>query len=131
MVAIIVVVLVSSIASNLMGPVAKPDLAQSPPTATPSIPAAAATPPVLAPDSVALERGSPAQPTPAPQFTSAEDAQQEAVRRYPDLGVKGSKLNTEFVARYKLYQQQRPEYFRDPSWPMHLAEELASSPQSK
>jgi hypothetical protein len=57
------------------------------------------------------------------QLTAAE-AQREAVRRYPDLGVAGSKLNAAFVARYKLYQQQRPEYFRDNTWPIRLAEEV-------
>ena len=64
-------------------------------------------------------------------FSTVQEAQREAVRRYPALGVAGSALNTMFVARYKLYQQQRPEYFRDPSWPIRLAEELNSTPQSK
>ena len=68
---------------------------------------------------------------PAQKFASAAEAQKEAVRRYPDLGVSGSKLNTDFVARYKLYQQQRPDYFRDSSWPLRLAEELTQTPQPK
>ena len=70
----------------------------------------------------------PAQP---PRFVTAAEAQREAVRRYPELGVSGSKLNREFVARYKLYQQQRPDYFRDTSWPLHLAEELTHASQPK
>ncbi|MEI6872641.1 MAG: hypothetical protein WCL08_10200 [Verrucomicrobiota bacterium] len=55
--------------------------------------------------------------------STAATAQQEAIRRYPDLGVAGSKLNTEFVSRHKRYLQERPDYFRDPSWPLRLAEE--------
>jgi hypothetical protein len=49
----------------------------------------------------------------------------EAVRRYPDIGVAGSRLNMEFVARHKRYQKEHPEYFRDTSWPLRLAEESA------
>ena len=64
-------------------------------------------------------------------FATAADAKQEALRRYPALGIAGSKLNTDFVARYKLYQQQRPEYFQDNSWPLRLAEELTQTPESK
>jgi len=75
----------------------------------------------------------PATPTstPSPRFATADEAQREAIRRYPELGVIGSKLNREFVARYKLYQQQRPEYFRDTSWPLHLAEEVTRASQPK
>ena len=69
------------------------------------------------------------QTTPRPQARPTQPsaipaaAQQEAVRRYPELGVAGSKLNTEFVARYKRYRQERPEYFNDASWPLRLADE--------
>jgi hypothetical protein len=76
-----------------------------------------------------IRERAPANPPPqtkaaqtTPNYTAAT-AQQEAIRRYPDLGVAGSKLNTEFVARHKRYQQERPDYFRDPSWPLRLAEE--------
>jgi len=68
-----------------------------------------------------------AQSAPAvPRFETVEDAQKEAVRRYPELGVRGSKLNAAFLARYKTYQQSRPEYFTDPLWPIRLAEELSA-----
>ena len=63
--------------------------------------------------------------------TTVADAQREALRRYPELGIAGSKLNSEFVTRYKLYQQQHPDYLRDPSWPLRLAEELTRTPQPK
>ena len=72
-----------------------------------------------------------AKPATKPRFATTDEAQREAVRRYPDLGVTGSKLNREFVARYKLYQQQRPEYFHDTLWPLHLAEEITHTPQPK
>lgn len=73
----------------------------------------------------------PVQPPAAPQFITAAEAQRVAVQRYPELGISGSKLNTEFVARYKLYQQTRPDYFRDTSWPLRLAEELTHTSQPK
>lgn len=70
----------------------------------------------------------PPQPTPPPsQIITAAEAGKIAVQRYPELGVSGSKLNTEFVARYKLYQQTRPDYFQDTSWPLRLAEECRRS----
>ena len=70
------------------------------------------------------------EPAPAsvPKFATVAEAQREAVRRYPELGVAGSKLNREFIARHKLYEQQRPEYLRDPSWPLRLAEESTQTP---
>jgi hypothetical protein len=67
----------------------------------------------------------PARPATPQRFANVAEAQREAVRRYPDLGIAGSKLNSAFAARCKTYQQQRPDYFRDPSWPIRLAEELA------
>lgn len=61
----------------------------------------------------------------ARQFTSAEEAKREAVRKFPELGIAGSKFNNAFLARHKFYQQTRPEYLNDPSWPMRLAEEVS------
>ena len=74
-----------------------------------------------------------APPTPvtAPHFATAAEAQREAVRLYPALSVEGSPLNRAFVARHKQYQQQRPDYFSDPSWPVTLAREVASTTNSK
>lgn len=72
--------------------------------------------------------------TPAPtttQYLTTDEAQKVAIQRYPALGVAGSKLNTEFVARYKQYQQTRPDYFRDTSWPIRLAEELSQTSHPK
>jgi hypothetical protein len=58
--------------------------------------------------------------------TTIKEWQAKAIAKYPELGVEGSRLNTEFVARYKRYQQERPEFLRDPSWPLRLADEIAN-----
>ena len=60
-----------------------------------------------------------------PASLSSQDAQRAAIKRYPELGVAGSKFNLDFVARHKLYEKTRPDYFHDPSWPTHLADEVA------
>jgi len=65
------------------------------------------------------------------KFATVEDAQREAVRRYPELGVRGSKLNAAFLARYKTYKQLKPEYFADLSWPVRLAEEVFETQKVK
>jgi hypothetical protein len=95
------------------------------PSADTSLPATVVLPPAL--DATPLPREEPKLATPQPATTVA-DAQRAAVQRHPELGVAGSKLNSEFVARYRRYQRTRPEYFRDPSWPLHLAEELTQTP---
>jgi hypothetical protein len=79
---------------------------------------------VAQPNAGALLAAPPALPA---EFASVAEAQKEALRRYPDLGVAGSKFNAAFVARYQLYQQQRPGYFQDISWPLRLAEEVAQN----
>ena len=86
------------------------------PATRPAISTLAASPLVPRPSATSM---------PAGRFASVDEAQREAMRRYPGLGIAGSKLNTAFVARYKLYQQQRPDFFRDTSWPIRLAEEFA------
>ena len=60
------------------------------------------------------------------RFSTVAEAQKEATRLYPALSVSGSPFNRAFLARHKLYQQQRPEYFRDINWPIALAQEVAS-----
>ena len=52
-------------------------------------------------------------------------SQKEAVARYPNLGVAGSALNKEYVARLKRYQAEKREFFTEPDWPMRLAKEIA------
>ncbi|MHA3771324.1 hypothetical protein ACXR0O_07270 [Verrucomicrobiota bacterium sgz303538] len=71
----------------------------------------------------------PATPAPitpivsAPTFSTPAEAQVEAVRRFPDLGVAGTKLHSEFLTRYRRYQSEKPAYFLDAAWPVTLAEE--------
>jgi len=65
------------------------------------------------------------------RFSSVAEAQQEAVRRHPDLGVSGSRLNAAFVARYERYQREYPAYFSDNSWPVRLADEIVASGNQK
>jgi hypothetical protein len=52
-------------------------------------------------------------------------AQKEALHRYPQLGVPNSPMNRAFVARYQQLKAKDPSYLRDPSWPLHLADEIA------
>jgi MFS family permease len=54
---------------------------------------------------------------------TVEDAQREAVRRFPQLGVAGSAFNREFLARAARYRTEKPAYFQDVQWPLHLAQE--------
>jgi hypothetical protein len=70
-------------------------------------------------------------PVAAKELITVAEAQKIAVQRYPELGVAGSTVNTEFIARYKLYQQSRPDYFQDTSWPLRLVEEIVHPPQTK
>jgi hypothetical protein len=52
-------------------------------------------------------------------------SKQNAIRLYPDLGVAGSDFNVRFLALHKKYMTERPDYFRDPEWPLTLAREVA------
>ena len=75
-----------------------------------------------------LATPAPFVPTPvARRFATIADAQQEAIRLYPSLGVAGSDFNRAFLARHKQYQQERPDFLRDPNWPITLAKEVAST----
>jgi hypothetical protein len=61
---------------------------------------------------------------PARIATEAE-GRAEALRLYPALGIANTPLNDEFVARYNRYREEKPEFFRDPAWPVILAKECA------
>jgi hypothetical protein len=54
-------------------------------------------------------------------------AQQRAMKLYPELAVPHSKLNQEFIRRYRQYQKNNPGYFSDPEWPTRLAAESQSA----
>ena len=77
----------------------------------------------------------PATPVPkAAPRTYAEAvnaAQYAAVARYPDLGKSGTSFNARFVAAYRLLRVEDPNYFTDPDWPLHLADEIARTPPAQ
>lgn len=58
------------------------------------------------------------------RHTPLEESGCEALRRYPQLGAVNSEATAEFARRYKEYRQTQPEFFRSPTWPLRLAEEI-------
>jgi hypothetical protein len=70
-----------------------------------------------------------AAPPPVAAATSAvkvtRRAQEEAVRRYPALGVKDSAENKLFVDTYLDWKNSKSELLDDPEWPLLLADLLA------
>ena len=52
-------------------------------------------------------------------------AQEEAMRRYPAIGIEGSVENTLFIERMRKLKQERPEFFDEDEWPLFLAEGVA------
>ena len=102
----------NSLANRTASPVA--DLPENP-TANP--PASPDTNP--APNAAPVS-----QQIPLPADASPE---QTAIRLYPALGVAGSPFNTRFLELQKKYAAERPDYFRDPDWPITLAREVAES----
>jgi hypothetical protein len=97
-------------------------------TPTPAAPAAPAAP--VAPANSATP-AAPAAPndTSDPEMNLAaitRSAQQEAIRRYPEIGTRDSAKNTAFLAAYwEMKKSGKTEFFDDPEWPIALAEELA------
>jgi hypothetical protein len=68
------------------------------------------------------------RPTVSPSLTEQE-WQVKAVQAYPDLGVRGTALNTAFVNLYSQRKQSDSAFFSDPEWPMRLAKEVAAQVQ--
>lgn len=52
-------------------------------------------------------------------------AQATAVERYPALSIKDSRENQAYVQSYMHLKQTNPDFFKDPEWPLQLAEALA------
>jgi hypothetical protein len=73
--------------------------------------------------------------TPSPKATprllptgpSATAAQQRAVAKFPQLGVKDSALHRAFLERVHRYLTDKPEVFDDADWPTTIATEAAGS----
>lgn len=62
------------------------------------------------------------------KYMSVEEAKREAVRRYPELAIRDSKMNSEFIRLHNFYRRTRPDFFRAPTWPLRLVEEAANAP---
>jgi hypothetical protein len=60
---------------------------------------------------------------PAQPSTGGTTAQQRAVAAFPDLAEPRSRLNHEFLRRYKIYRVDRKDFFKNPEWPTELARE--------
>ena len=53
------------------------------------------------------------------------NAQAEAIRRYPGIGIKGSVENALFLEQFQKMKKERPEFFDEEEWPLFLAEGVA------
>jgi len=67
---------------------------------------------------------------PSRQFKRSLVATKEALRRYPELGIAGSRLNAEFIALYNRYQDTEREVLTYTGWPIRLADEAVASMRS-
>ena len=56
---------------------------------------------------------------------NVEVSKRRAVQRYPELGVKDSAVNREFIRRMRLFHQINPGFFEDATWPEKLADAMA------
>lgn len=89
---------------------------------------AAAPPAATPPSSVAAPQPvtSPVAPV-DPLMQITERAQKEAIKRYPGIGVKGSPENLAFAEKYHdLKNAGEDDFFKDPEWPLLIAEEVAA-----
>jgi len=60
------------------------------------------------------------------QFTEqVEASKKQAVAKYPELGVRDTAVNREFVRRCKLLQSADPLFFEKADWPERLADLMA------
>ena len=57
--------------------------------------------------------------------TTVALSQQAAIRKHPALGVKGTKLNSEFLQRYRQWQEASDWHLQLDNWPERLADECA------
>ena len=52
-------------------------------------------------------------------------AHEEAIRRYPAIGLEGSVENALLVERFRKLKEERPAFFDEEEWPLFLAEGVA------
>jgi hypothetical protein len=57
---------------------------------------------------------------------NVEASKRRAVQQYPELGVKDSAINREFIRRMRLFQSINPAFFEDEKWPEKLAALMAT-----
>jgi hypothetical protein len=53
-----------------------------------------------------------------------------ALKKYPDLGKAGTEFNKAYVERLNKLRAEQPEFLKDSTWPLKLADEIAESKQS-
>ena len=53
------------------------------------------------------------------------NAQADAIKRYPALGIKDTRENRAFLETYKRLKSSESDLLNDPEWPLQLAEALA------
>ena len=58
---------------------------------------------------------------------TASQWQQEAVRMYPELAVRGSRFNEMFLAENNRLKTGEPDFFKNPRWPLLLAQRCAAA----
>ena len=74
----------------------------------------------------ATKRSGAAKIVSALQFAeNVEASKRRAVQRYPELGVKDSAVNREFIRRMRLFQTMNPAFFEEALWPEKLADLMA------
>jgi hypothetical protein len=120
-------IILATIAMGLLGPYFYHRSKTSPPESAQPTPAS--SPPPAEPLPTPLPLPTPEPLPPASQ--AVNEAKRLAVKYHPDLGVAGSPLNKEFVARYKRYQTEKPAFFDNPSWPLALTEECVQALRAK
>lgn len=59
---------------------------------------------------------------------SVEDWQKKVVADFPEIGVKGSELNTKYIQKVQSLRSSTPTFFRDPRWPYTIAEQITREP---
>ena len=54
-----------------------------------------------------------------------QKSEEQAIEKYPELGVANSPFNATFLAAVKLMKEKRPSFFSDPQWPLKLSDAVA------
>jgi len=60
-----------------------------------------------------------------PRLIATPQAQQAALRRYPQLGVDHSSFHDAFIGLARQYQREFPAFLNRPNWPLLIADEVA------